>query len=166
VLPLVCACIATLAACAPDDAAPSETEVSAPPSLAGATTEAQPVATAPTTVAAPVELVAVYGDVHFYPACGNETLDHGGVTWYPIVHVGFDPMMPELQPRVDEVLAVRRQAWSPDDPHGIARVVEPGPGDDIGTLAVWADGVARWTSASGDLDVWMVDDDIEYRWEC
>ena len=42
----------------------------------------------------------------------------------------------------------------------------PGPGDDIGTLVVWADGVARWASDSGKLDVWMIDDEITYPWVC
>jgi hypothetical protein len=40
------------------------------------------------------------------------------------------------------------------------RVVDPGPGDDIGTLTVWADGVARWESDSGNLATWLVDDEI------
>jgi hypothetical protein len=117
------------------------------------------------TAAAPVEVIAVYDGVAFYPACGNETLRHEGVTWYPIVHVGFEPMMPELQERVDAVLSVERELW-PRDPQGLARVAPPGPGDDVGTMAVWADGVARWVSDSGALDVWMVDDEIAYSWEC
>ena len=33
-------------------------------------------------------------------------------------------------------------------------------------MAVWADGVARWVSDRGELDVWMVDDEIEYSWIC
>jgi hypothetical protein len=31
---------------------------------------------------------------------------------------------------------------------------------------VWADGVARWTSDSGNLDVWLVDEPITYNWVC
>jgi hypothetical protein len=114
----------------------------------------------------PVALVAVYEDVAFYPACGNETLHHQGVAWYPIVQVGFQPMAPELQDLGDAVLAVERERWTSRDPQGLARVGIPGPGDDVGTMAVWADGVGRWASDSGRLDVWMVDDKVEYSWVC
>jgi len=31
---------------------------------------------------------------------------------------------------------------------------------------MWADGVARWVSDSGKIDVWMVDDEITYMWAC
>lgn len=122
----------------------------------------------PTTVGAatPVQLVGVYDDVVFYPACGNEVLAHRGVRWQPIVHVGFDPMVPQLNDLVDDVLETRREKWTPVEPHGMARTPGPGPGDDIGTLAVWADGVARWVSTSRDLDVWMVDDDLGALWVC
>ena len=41
-----------------------------------------------------------------------------------------------------------------------------GPDDDVGTLVVWADGVARWVADSGDLDVWMIDDEVPYYWVC
>jgi hypothetical protein len=49
---------------------------------------------------------------------------------------------------------------------GVARVAPPGPGDDIGTLVVWAVGVARWVSDSGVLDVWLIDDEVTYNWVC
>ena len=49
---------------------------------------------------------------------------------------------------------------------GLARVMEPGPGDDVGTLVIWADGVARFVSDSGDLTAWMVTDEITYDWVC
>lgn len=42
----------------------------------------------------------------------------------------------------------------------------PGPGDDIGTLVVRVDGVARWVSDNKQLDVWMIDDEISYTWDC
>ena len=116
---------------------------------------------------APVEIVGVYEDVKAYPACGNETLDHDGVTWYPVMRLGYQPFDSSLQARADEILAVDRV----DPPSArlqafARRVPSPGPGDDIGTLVVWVDGVARWVSDSGKLDVWMIDDEITYTWEC
>lgn len=104
----------------------------------------------------PVEIVAVIDDVDdFYPACGNVTLEHDGTTWYTLVHVGWEPADPALQDRVDAVVATERdEAPTASSPaHGFAQVAPPGPGDDIGTLVIWKDGVARWTSDSGVQDV-------------
>ena len=83
------------------------------------------------------------------------------------MHFGHQPFDISLQARADEILAVDR-----DDPPGAGvegfakRVIPPGPRDDIGTLVVWADGVARWISDSGKLDVWMTDDEVVYTWVC
>ena len=116
---------------------------------------------------APVEIVGVYEGVNAYPACGNEPLQHDGVTWYPVMQFGYRPFDSGLQARADQILTVERV-----DPPGavvqgfVRRVPSPGPGDDIGTLVVWADGVARWISDSGKLDVWMIDDEISYSWVC
>lgn len=116
---------------------------------------------------APVEIVGVYEGVKAYPACGNERLDHEGVTWYPVMHFGYLPGDSSLQVRADQILAVDRVDPPGAGPQGFARrVPSPGPGDDIGTLVVWADGVARWISDSGKLDVWMIDDEVTYTWLC
>lgn len=159
--------IVVVAGCTSDDQAPaapqpSETDGVAQPTAAPGSL----LASETTAPAAPVEIVGVYEAIGFYPACGNETLDHDSVTWYPLVHSGFDPMDPALQDRVDEVLAVEREDPPVAGVHGLARVPAPGPGDDIGTLVVWTDGVARWVSESRDLDVWMIDDEIVYTWVC
>jgi hypothetical protein len=44
----------------------------------------------------PVKIVGVYEAIEFYPACGTETLDHQDVTWYLLVHSGFDPTDPPV----------------------------------------------------------------------
>jgi hypothetical protein len=113
-----------------------------------------------------VEIVGVYEAVQAYPACGNEPLVHLGVTWYPLMHSGYDPIDSNLQERADRVLAIDREPAPVERFHSFARVPAPGPGDDVGTLVVWADGVARWISDSGTLDVWMIDEEIVYSWVC
>ena len=164
----VLACGIALGGCDSDDQAPAATQPSETVDVTTATTPPNLSLPSDTTAAAtpPVEIVGVYEAIEFYPACGNETLDHQGVTWRTLVHSGFDPMDPELQERIDEVLAVEREHSPVAGVHGLTRVPSPGPGDDIGTLVVWADGVARWVSASRDLDVWMINDEIVYTWEC
>ncbi len=126
----------------------------------------EPVASATTPVTTiPVSIVAVHESVVFYPACGNETLTFDGVTWYQLNHYdGYD----EEYAAIYQAFADAEREPSPVGARrGFApAVVAPGPGDDIGTLVIWADGVARWVSDSGDLDVWMVDDEITYNWEC
>lgn len=126
----------------------------------------------PVAVASPagdagvVPIVGVHDGVAFYPACGNETLRHEAVTWYPLAHLdGFDD---EYQAIYDDFVAVEREpspvaGWRG---FGASRVVEPGPGDDVGTLVVWEDGFARWVSDSGDLDTWLTDREITYDWVC
>jgi hypothetical protein len=157
---LLIACVG-LAACGDDGVAPA---VSSPASLPPDTTVTTDV-TVPSP--APVAIVGVYEAVKAYPACGNEPLDHDGVTWYPVTRVGFDPFDGSLQARADEILAVDREVPPSPPFQSLARRVQsPGPGDDVGTLVVWADGVARWVSDSGKLDVWLVDDEITYNWVC
>ncbi len=126
----------------------------------------KPSAEPATSAPSPVAIVGVYEAVEFYPACGNETLEHLGVTWSPIANVGFRPTDPTLQEKIDAVLAREREPSPVSGIRGLVRVVAPGPGDDRGTLVVWADGVARWVSESGELDVWMIDEEISYNWVC
>jgi hypothetical protein len=116
-----------------------------------------PDATAPTEV----PVVGVYEGVSFYPACGDESLEHDGVRWYQVQ----DSDYPDVYARV--VDTPRERAPGGAGIRGFAlRVVEPGPGDDVGTLVVWADGVAHFTSDSGDLTAWLVDEELTYRWTC
>lgn len=166
---LAAVCLMTIGGCDSDDVVPAATQVTAISSAPPPTTPpvASPSAvTTTTTATGPVEVAGVYENVEFYPACGNETLGHLGVTWYPLVHVGFDPIDPRLQDDIDEVLAVEREESPVTGRRGLVRVSPPGPGDDNGTLVVWADGVARWVSENGELDVWMIDDKVVYNWVC
>lgn len=155
-------CGVAVSACGSDDEA-GRTEPSTETEVPSSST---PSPTSVTNAPAVVEIAGTYEGVTTYPACGNETFEHLDVTWYPLVQEGLDPVTDDLQGRADDVLAVEREASPVFEVHGLLRVVPPGPGDAIGTLAVWADGVARWVSDSGDLDVWMIDDPITYNWAC
>lgn len=111
-------------------------------------------------------IVVVFEDVEFYPACGNEPLEHGGFTWYQ-VHQGEHP---EVYARTVEAYRenipedVAAQGFAP---HGFAaRVAPPGPGDDIGTLVVWSDDVAWFVSDNGNYHAWLVREELTYGWEC
>lgn len=124
--------------------------------------------TAPDSVATTVVPIAgIHEGVSFYPACGTEVLEHEGVTWYTLSSVEVPTTDPEHAELLD---VIRRPDREPAPIAGVngfvARVVDPGPGDDVGTLVVWADGVARFVSDSGTLDVWLVDDELTYAWVC
>lgn len=126
-----------------------------------------PQATVPPTTAEPlVAIVSVDEHLAFYPACGNETLEHEAVTWYPVTALEFHDANDEFMRRVAELKEAPRERSPVVGTNGFARTVPAGPGDDIGTLVVWADGVARWVSDSGKLDVWMIDDELTYNWVC
>jgi hypothetical protein len=44
-------------------------------------------------------------------------------------------------------------------------VAPPGPGDDIGTLIVYSDGMARYESDSGTVE-WLTTEVHTYNWVC
>jgi hypothetical protein len=169
---LLFAALATLAlgACgvrnAPESDVTVPPSVSLPPASSTAPTDVDPTVPVSTTTTEPVSITGVYDDVAAYPACGNEPLTHLGVTWYPVSRVGTGPIDGGLQPILDRILETDREDPTTFEAQGLMRVSPPGPGDDVGTLVVWADGVARWTSDSGNLDVWLVDQEIDYRWVC
>ncbi len=112
---------------------------------------------APGTTPAVVEVVE---DVDYYYACGNEVLELAdGRAFYPL----------ERQDQVD-----------PDDYLGapvaehpdlvlaaglVLAVVAPGPGDDVGTLTIYDDGMAHYVSDSG-IEAWLDTEVREYGWEC
>ncbi len=110
-------------------------------------------------------IVEVFEGVEFYPACGNEQLEHDGVVWYQVQQNEY----PEIYDRA--VNGYRENIPEGVGPRGFAqgfapRVVAPGPGDDIGTLVIWSDDVAYFLSDSGSLTAWLVREQLSYPWEC
>lgn len=115
---------------------------------------AAPPTTAPTGTEVAVSVV--YEGVEFYPACGDEVLQHESGTWYSI------------QPEYEDWWALATETLRQEVVQsGFApRVAPPGPGDDVGTLTVWEDGIARFVSDSGDVSAWLTQEELTYTWVC
>jgi hypothetical protein len=98
--------------------------------------------------------LASFDDFSYYGACGNEPVDVHGTTYYPL--------FPE------ELAALDQSRYRSDDagaPAGFARVAPPGPGDDIGTIVLFSDGIARFESDSGRV-IWLSVEEHTYNWVC
>jgi len=101
---------------------------------------------------AEVTVVGVHDDFSFYGPCGDNAVDVFGTTYY------------QLFP--DEIEALDESRYPLEDgPTGFARVAPPGPGDDIGTLIVYSDGMARYESDSGIVE-WLTTEEHSYSWVC
>jgi hypothetical protein len=102
-----------------------------------------------------IEIVRSLEDFEYYGACGNETVRVGRTKYFPV--------LPRHRDEIDE----GRYPLNVDDsaPSGFMRVVPPGPGDDVGTMIVYSDGMARFESDSGRV-IWLTDEKQTYNWVC
>ena len=98
--------------------------------------------------------------VEFYPACGNTPLKNGGLTWYPISREGWS------RPVVESSAASGGMGGRGLGAARLPMVPAPGPGDDVGTLYVYRDGIAYWVSDSRNLDQWLTLVPQTYNWVC
>lgn len=115
------------------------------------------------------KILAVYDDVAYYPACGNEPVTVNGTTYYPLpssnpLRFGddvIDPPDPRRYP-----LPGTPGALGGGGGHGrLGAVAAPGPGDDVGAMVVYSDGVARYESDSGTVK-WLTTTPQVYNWVC
>ena len=108
-----------------------------------------------TEVVTQVGISETYDDFDYYGPCANEPLQIGDTTFYPLLD--------------DEIAALDRDRYAPagsaSDVTGMLRIAPPGPGDDIGTMTVYEDGVARFETDSG-KEWWFNDQEHTYNWEC
>lgn len=91
----------------------------------------------------------------YYGACGNETAVFSGETWYPMLQAEVALIDPALYPLPNP----------PSSGLRAPQVMEPGPGDDVGTFVVYGDGVGRYESDSGRV-IWLTQVPHTYNWEC
>ncbi len=103
-----------------------------------------------------IEIVRTVRAVEYYGACGNEILELDGETWYPIASVDLG----------GEPFDTTRYAPLPPVAQSLVRVAPPGPGDDTGTLYVFADGIGRFVSDSGLIDNWLTTVEQQYMFAC
>ena len=138
-------------------AAPNEPVVAA---VSAKRTVTLPTAPPPVTNIGPdgdlVKVLRIIDDVQYYGACGNETVTVDGTTLYPL--------LPEQRDALD-LAHYWTKALSPNPPLGFRRVVAPVPGDDRGTMIMYADGIARYQSASGRV-IWLTTTEHAYNWAC
>ena len=106
---------------------------------------------------APVEILEIIRDVQYYPGCANEPVTIEGTTWYPLSGGEIDEIEAKiLEPRQEPT----------DGVSGFAlRVAPPGPGDDVGSLVVYVDGIARYETDSGFV-IWLTLEEQTYGWVC
>ena len=99
----------------------------------------------------------VHDDFNYYGACGNEVVDVFGTVFYPLL----PEQVAALDLTIYPVFSPARKS------SGLVRpqVGPPGPGDDIGTMTVYSDGVARFESQSG-VVIWLSDVEQPYNWVC
>jgi hypothetical protein len=107
----------------------------------------------------PGERVDIVHVDDYYPACGNETVDIDGTTYYPF--------LPADDAQFDKPLAIAlgeggRAGYS----RSVGRVVAPGPGDDSGTVVIYDNGIAFFRSDSGNIETWLTRVKQEYDWVC
>jgi hypothetical protein len=74
----------------------------------------------------------------------------------------YYPLLPRQRNRIDETRYPREDGGAPS---GHMRVAPPGPGDDVGTMIVYTDGMARFESDSGNV-IWLTDEEQTYNWVC
>ena len=71
-------------------------------------------------------------------------------------------MLPRQRRQIDE----SRYPINDDAaPSGLMGVAPPGPGDDVGTMILYAGGMARFESDSGRV-IWLIDQQQTYNWLC
>jgi hypothetical protein len=163
---LTAAALAVLAGACDDDSPTADPSTTPPPASTAPTpvttaaatpttptpTTAPPTTAAPPTTVAAIEVVDVFEGVDYYGACGNETVVVDGTQLYPLLPIELDHLDESMYPL-------------PGEREGMARVMPPGPGDDVGTMVLYSDGVARFQSDSGRV-IWLTQESRVYNWVC
>lgn len=111
------------------------------------------------TAATGGSVVEVLPEVDYHYACGNEVLElPDGRDFYPLLdQQDVDPALYQEQATAPRALVASIVLTAP----------APGdiPGDDVGTLTVFDDGIARFESSIGTV-AWLTEDEVTYGFVC
>lgn len=111
--------------------------------------------------------------VDYYGACGNETLLVDEVTYYPVARgeieqldlSGHRALLAEDGDAESTVGADRAVGGTATVQAAIRLIPPPGPGDDVGTMTRFSDGMAYVVSDSG-TEYWLSTEIRNLDWEC
>lgn len=106
-----------------------------------------------------VPIVEVIEEFAFYGPCGNSSIEIDGTVYYQILVENLEEIDLSRYPTDPGTGTGER------GPTGLVRVPPPEPGDDIGTMILYADGIARYESDTGTVE-WFTTDEQIYNWEC
>jgi hypothetical protein len=121
------------------------------------------------------QLTNVFDGVKYYGVCGNEVLQFKGYALYPLLPAQAialpvaNYVLPGPPPTTSATSSSTSTSMTATtiSKHSLLRpmVPAPGPGDDVGRLALYADGVARFESQRGRV-VWLTTAQQSYDWKC
>lgn len=111
-----------------------------------------------TTSGETVAVVEVFNGFEYYGPCGNEILLLEDMVLYPLLSAELTALDLDRYPTDPDVLS-EQGLVAP------LRVGPPGPGDDVGTLLVYENGLVRFESDSGQVS-WLSNEQRTYEWEC
>ena len=111
-------------------------------------------------------IVTIYEDVNWYPPCATSPLELDGTLYYPLP-MGAPPVDESRYPLVIGPAGnnLPREGMAVMVGLDLPRIMAPGPGDDIGTVIVYSDGMARFESESGDV-AWLTREMQTYGYVC
>ncbi|MFX0538576.1 hypothetical protein ACQBAT_13435 [Ornithinimicrobium sp. Y1847] len=161
--------------------------------LSACGTNTGPGGSPPTT--GPIAVAEVHEAVTWYPACGNEVLQLDGQTWYQLLPEERDTFddsrydldspqshspdselgaaavrgLPSLavdQPAMPHLISAGAPGFAPMSGMTLPTIPAPAPGDDVGTVTIFTDGIAHFVSDSGELERWLTTEEREYGWVC
>lgn len=111
-------------------------------------------------------IVAVFEDVNWYPPCAITPIELGGDLYYPLP-MDAPPVDESQYPTIVDLVTgdLYQEESAVTAGLDLPRLIPPGPGDDIGTVIVYSDGMARFESRSGNV-AWLTREVQEYGYVC
>jgi hypothetical protein len=123
-----------------------------------------------------ITIVDVIENVQWYPACATSPIDLGGRLFYPLPFgaPAVDESMYPLPARASALGSGGSAAADGESMNSryfmtlsltLPGVAPPGPGDDVGTVIIYSNGMARFESESGTV-AWLTTEKQYYGYVC